>query len=104
MLVSTRRSEIEPSSVYGHYLIGFVYYFTGLYEDAESHFLSALDSGAGPGEARLGLADVYTRLEKWEDVIVQLDAYLKENRFTSKRPRIEAARDEAVRKLGDQHR
>lgn len=96
--------EIEPSSLYSHLLIGIVYYLTGLYEDAESHFLSALDSGAGLGEARLGLAEVYLRVEKWESAIVQLNAYLKENPFTAKRPRIEDARDKAVRKLGDHHR
>jgi tetratricopeptide (TPR) repeat protein len=91
--------EIQPSSPFGHYLTGVVYYMTGFYETAEPHLQRALESGSGMGFARLALANVYIRMQEWENVVLQLDAYLEENRFASNRPSVKEARAHAAQKL-----
>jgi tetratricopeptide (TPR) repeat protein len=94
--------EIQPSSASGRYLTGVVYYLTGVYEEAEAHFQLALDFGLRA--SRLALANVYQQIQAWDDVVIQLDAYLRENRFASNRPWIEEARDEAAQRIGDRRR
>lgn len=91
--------EIQPSSPFGHYLTGIVYYLTEFYEEAIPHFERALESGAGMGFARLALANVYIRMQEWENVVLQLDAYLEEYRFASNRPWVKEARADAAQKL-----
>lgn len=54
--------------------------------------------------SRLALANIYSKTQEWEDVVVQLDGYLRENRFASNRPWIEEARDEAAQRIGDRGR
>jgi tetratricopeptide (TPR) repeat protein len=91
--------ELQPSSPIGHYLLGVVYQKAKFYEESIPHFERALDSGAGVGVARLGLANTYLAMQDWENVVLQLDAYLEEYRFASDRPWVKETRSLAARKL-----
>ena len=89
----------QPSSPFGHYLTGIVYHMTKFYEEAIPHFERALDSGAGMGYARLALANTFIKMEEWENVLLQLDAYLEEYRFATNRPWVKETRAQAAQKL-----
>ena len=91
--------EIQPSSPFGHYLTGVVYHLTKFYEEAIPHFERAVESGAGMGFARVALANTYIRMQEWENVVLQLDAYLEEHRFASNRPWVRETRALAAQKL-----
>jgi tetratricopeptide (TPR) repeat protein len=91
--------ELQPSSPFGHYLTGVVYYLTGFYETAEEHLQRAAKSGVEMAFARLALANVYIRMKEWENVVLQLDAYLEENPFAANRSWVKEVRMEAADKL-----
>jgi tetratricopeptide (TPR) repeat protein len=91
--------RVEPRSVQAQYLVGVVYYMTSFFEEAETHFKKALEySGDRMLFARLALADVYIRIQEWDNVVVQLDAYLQRNPFGQNRELIRSVRDDAAKK------
>jgi len=90
----------EPSNPVAFYYTGVVYYLTSFFEEAESYFKRALESGDRRMKpARLALADIYVRLQEWDSVVVQLEAYLKEVPFATNRKTILHVRDVAVQNL-----
>lgn len=91
--------EIQPTSAFGHYLIGVVYHMTKFYEEAIPHLERAVSSGSGIGYARLALANTYIGMEEWENVVLQLDAYLERYPFARNRPWVKETRELAARKL-----
>ena len=91
--------ELQPSSAVAHCLTGVVYYKTGFFEDAEFHLLRALDNGSRSRLARLALAGLYIHTQEWTNALLQLDAYLAENRFSSDRHWIRILRQELAEKV-----
>jgi tetratricopeptide (TPR) repeat protein len=91
---------IQPTNGAAQYLIGSVYFATQFFEEAEMHFKKALEySGGALVGSRLALADVYIRIQEWDNVVVQLDAYLDEMPFVANRGLIRSVRDEAAKKI-----
>jgi tetratricopeptide (TPR) repeat protein len=91
--------RVQPTSAPAQYLVGVVYYLTSFFEEAEMHFKKAVEySGDGMIIARLALADVYLRIQEWENVVVQLDAYLQRNPLGRNREVIRSVRDDAAKK------
>jgi len=92
--------KIQPESAIAQYLTGVVYYLTRFFEEAEAHFNKALEfSGGRLVISRLALADVYVRIQEWDNVVVQLDAYLKAVPSGANRVLIRSVRDDAAKKL-----
>jgi tetratricopeptide (TPR) repeat protein len=92
--------EVQPNAPLADYWTGVVYYLTGFYEEAESHFKKALASGdPRMTVAHLALADIYVHLFEWDSVVVQLDEYLEAAPYASNRARIRIARSLALEKL-----
>jgi len=92
--------EIQPGAPLALYGTGVVYYVTGFYEESESYFKKALDSGDPRVVlAHLALADMYLRLQEWDNVVVQLDQYLERVPFASNRVKIRGVRNAAFEKL-----
>jgi tetratricopeptide (TPR) repeat protein len=89
---------IQPSSPFGHYLTGVVYYLTGFYETAEEHLQRASKSAEAPF-SRLALANVYVKMKEWGNVVLQLDAFLEENPFAANRSLVKELRQGAADKL-----
>jgi Flp pilus assembly protein TadD len=83
--------RLEPDSSMAHYLLGNATYRFALYEEAETHLKRALEID-GMAAARLMLANLYARLEKWDEALVQLDAYLAENPKAANRAEVEQVR------------
>ena len=93
-------TRIQPSSTFAEYLTGVVYYMTHFFEEAETHFKRALElSEDRLVLSRLALADIYFRIQEWENVVDQLNAYLQAVPFGSGLVAIRAMRDDAARKL-----
>jgi Tfp pilus assembly protein PilF len=91
--------KIQPSSPVAAYLTGVVYYVTQFFEEAEMHFKKALDFSEGRLIlSRLALADIYVRLQEWDSVVAELDAYLQAIPFGTNRERVRSLRDEIARK------
>jgi tetratricopeptide (TPR) repeat protein len=90
----------QPGNPSAYYYTGVVYYLTSFFEESESYFKKALESGDRRMKpARLALADIYVRLREWDSVVVQLEAYLKEVPWASNRKTVLHVRDVAVRNL-----
>ena len=79
--------KLNPRSAVGYFLLGQANYKSEFLEEAETAFKKAHDLDPQMSVAsRLMLANVYVKLQKWEDVIENLDAYLKENPKAADRP------------------
>jgi len=94
-----RGFEIQAGAPIAHYLTGIVYFVTGFYEEAESHFKKALSGGSSMINSRLALAEIYIRLKEWDSVVLQLDEYLDEVPYAPNRVRIRSVRNAAAEKL-----
>jgi tetratricopeptide (TPR) repeat protein len=93
-------ARLQPSSPVAAYLTGVVYYMTHFFEEAEMHFKKALEFSSGRlVQSRLALADIYFRIQEWDNVVNQLDAYLAFAPFAADRVAVRAWRDDAARKL-----
>jgi tetratricopeptide (TPR) repeat protein len=93
-------TRVQAASPVAEYLTGVVYYMTHFFEEAETHFKKALEfSGGQLILSRLALADIYFRIQEWDNVVNQLDAYLAAAPFAADRAKIRARRDDAARKL-----
>ena len=92
--------EIQPTAALANYWAGVVYYLTAFYEESESYFKKALETGdPRMVPAHLALADIYVRLREWDGVVVQLDRYLESVPFAPNRARVRAARNAAFERL-----
>ena len=77
--------EIRPGSAIVHCLIGATKVKVQSYEAAEKSFLRALDLDSDLSAARLMLASLYLKQEKWDAAIEQLQQYLEDNPFAPDR-------------------
>ena len=85
--------KLNPRSAVGYFLLGQANYRSDFLEEAEAAFKKAHDLDPHMGAARLMLANVYVKLEKWENVLEHLDAYLKENPKAVDRASVEQMRE-----------
>jgi Tfp pilus assembly protein PilF len=93
-------TRVQPSSAVAAYLTGVVYYTTRFFEEAETHFKKALDFSEGRLVlSRLALADIYVRMQEWDNVVAELDTYLAMVPFGSTNILIRSVRDDAARKM-----
>jgi len=84
--------KLNPRSAVGHFLLGQANYRSGFLEEAEAAFKRAHDLDPHLIAVRLMLANVYVKLERWNDVLENLDAYLKENPKAADRASVEEMR------------
>src|SRR5207249_9657497 len=69
--------KVNPRSGLAYFLLGQANYKSSFLDEAEAAFKKAQDLDPKLTTARLMLANVYVKEEKWQDVINTLDAYLK---------------------------
>jgi tetratricopeptide (TPR) repeat protein len=77
--------EIRPASAVAHCLIGAAKAKAQSHDEAEKSFLRALDLDSSFSAARLMLANLYLRQEKWDAAIEHLQQYLEDHPFASDR-------------------
>jgi tetratricopeptide (TPR) repeat protein len=87
---------IRPNSTIGHCLLGMAYFKNQSYEAAEETLRKALGMDKRFGAARLMLANVCMRQERWKEAIEHIDVYLEEHPFSPDRGKIRSLREEIV--------
>jgi len=80
--------KLRPTSAMAHYYLGTAYYKSAFYEEAEASLKKALDLDSNMSSVRLMLVNVYRQQNRGQDILNQLDAYLKENPKASNRAEI----------------
>jgi tetratricopeptide (TPR) repeat protein len=91
--------KLNPRSAIGYFLLGQANYKSDFLEEAESAFKKAQGLDPRMSPVRLMLANVYVKLEKWPEVLENLDAYLKENPKASDRASVEQMRARIAKSL-----
>jgi tetratricopeptide (TPR) repeat protein len=91
--------KLNPRSAVAYFLLGQANYKSDFLEEAETAFKRAHDLEPHMTAVRLMLANVYVKLEKWPDVLENLDAYLKENPKASDRASVEQMRARIAKNL-----
>ena len=89
--------KLNPRSAVGYFLLGQANYQSSFFEEAETAFKKTLDLDPRISSARLMLANVDVKLERWDDVLANIDAYLKENPKASDRASVEQMRARIVK-------
>jgi tetratricopeptide (TPR) repeat protein len=89
--------KLNPRSGVGFFLLGQANYKSDFLEEAEVAFKRAHDLDPRMTAARLMLANIYVKQQKWDDVIENLDAYLKENPKAADRASVEEMRAKIVK-------
>jgi len=92
-------TRIEPRNPTIYYLLGVLFYRAHSYRFAEASFNEALSIDLHMGSARLALANVYIRQQKWKEALNQFDLYLAENPKASDRAQVEAVRAKVIQQL-----
>jgi Flp pilus assembly protein TadD len=84
--------KLRPTSGTAHYYLGTAYYKSAFYEEAEVSLKKALDLEPSMSSIRLMLVNVYRQQNRGQDILDQLDAYLKENPKASNKAEIAQTR------------
>ena len=92
-------TKLNPRSAMGYFLLGQANYRSEFLEEAEIAFKKAHALDPRMSVARLMLANVYVKLQKWDDVIENLDEYLKENPKAADRASVEQMRARIVKSI-----
>ena len=91
--------KLNPRSASAYFLLGQANYRSSFYQEAEEAFKKGIEIDPNLGAARLMLANVYVKQERWPEVLDTLDIYLKDNPKAADRVSIEEMRDNIAKKL-----
>lgn len=97
ILKDASKLDTHNSSIF--YLIGVTFYKSRSYKIAEASFTEALKIDSTLGAARLALANIYIRQQKWMDALEQFDTYLSQNPKAADRSQVEAIRTKVIQQL-----
>jgi Flp pilus assembly protein TadD len=89
--------KLNPRSASGYYLLGLANYKSSFLEEAEAAFKKAHDLNPRLSRIHLLLANIHWRQGKWQDVVENIDAYLKENPKAPDRGAVEELRAKVVK-------
>jgi tetratricopeptide (TPR) repeat protein len=89
--------KLNPRSATGYFLLGQANYRSDFLEEAETAFKKAHNLDPRIGAARLMLANIYVKLQKWDNVLDNLDSYLKEYPKAADRASVEQMRERIVK-------
>jgi len=85
-------AKLNPRSATAYFLLGQANYRSSFFEEAEAAFKKAQFIDPNLTSARLMLANVYVKQQRWNDVLETLDSYLKDNPKAADRASVEALR------------
>jgi tetratricopeptide (TPR) repeat protein len=89
--------KLNPRSANGYYLLGLANYKSSFLEEAETAFKKAHYLNPKLSRIDLLLANIHWRQQKWQDVLQNIDAYLKENPKATDRAAVEELRAKVIR-------
>jgi Flp pilus assembly protein TadD len=91
--------KLNPRSTTAHYLLGMANYRSEFYDEAEQSFKRALELDGRMPAVRLMLANLYIKLQKWDNALQHLDAWLANNPKAAERAQIQETRAKVAQRL-----
>lgn len=93
--------KLNPRSASAYFLLGQANYRSSFFQEAEAAFKKGMELDPNLSAARLMLANVYLKQERWPEVLDLLDTYLKDNPKAADRASVEELRDTVAKRLPD---
>ena len=84
---------LDPLAPRVNFYLGTALYRVGSYERAESLLLNALERDGTLHQARMTLLNIYTRQQRYDAALEQINAYLEANPEAPQKEQLEAFRD-----------
>jgi tetratricopeptide (TPR) repeat protein len=100
VVILDRAIEITANTASAHYYLGATHYRLDLLDRAEHHLLRARELDKSFGPVLLMLSNVYVKQGRWELVLAQLDAYLREHPDAPDREAIIEVRSRILQQRG----
>ena len=91
--------KLGPRSAMAYYFLGAANYKSSFFEEAEAALKKARELNPNLSAARLILANVYVKQNRWQDVLDNLSAYLQENPNANDRAAVEEMRARIAKTL-----
>jgi tetratricopeptide (TPR) repeat protein len=91
--------KLGPRSAMAYYFLGAANYKSSFFEEAEAALKKARELNPNLSAARLILANVYVKQNRWQDVLDNLSAYLQENPNANDRVAVEEMRGRIAKTL-----
>ena len=91
--------KLGPRSAMAYYFLGAANYKSSFFEEAEAALKRARELNPNLSSARLILANVYMKQNRWQDVLDNLTAYLQENPKANDRAAVEEMRSRIAKTL-----
>lgn len=91
--------KMKPDASFAYYLMGIAEMRGAGYASAEKNLRKALEIEPRLRWARIALANLYMKQDKWNEAIAEFDAYLNEFTKVSNRSEVQQARDKIAARL-----
>jgi len=91
--------KVKPDASFAYYLLGVAHMRGENYPKAEQNLRKALELEAHLRWARIALADIYMKQNKWSEAAAEFDAYLEQFKKVSNRGEVEEARKKVVARM-----
>jgi len=91
--------KMKPDASFAYYLLGVAHIRGGNYARAEQDLRKALDIETQLRWARIALANVYMKQNRWREALAEFDAYLEQFRKVSNRGEVEETRKKVAAQL-----
>jgi superkiller protein 3 len=91
--------KIKPASATAHFYLGTAYYKSDFYNEAEESLKKACDLDPKLSVARLMLVNVYMKQKRWNNLVEQIDIFIKENPNAKERKPMEELRQKITKEL-----
>ena len=91
--------KIRPGSATAHFYLGTAYYKSEFYKEAEQSLKKACELDSSMSVARLMLVNVYLKQKRWNDLVEQLDIFIKQNPNAKERKAMEDLRQKITKEL-----
>ncbi|MBI4474662.1 MAG: tetratricopeptide repeat protein [Acidobacteria bacterium] len=97
-----RALRIAPNFMEAAFHLGSTLYHAGHFEDAEKVLMRGLKAVPAASKLRLMLANVFVKERKYDQALLQIDAYLEENPDGPERPSAETTRSQLIQAMDRQ--
>jgi lipoprotein NlpI len=91
--------KLKPDAAFAYYLLGVAHIRGGNYAKAEANLRKAIEIEGQLRWARIALANVYMKQNKWKEALVEFDSYLEQFRKVSNRGEVEETRNKVAAQL-----
>jgi Flp pilus assembly protein TadD len=91
--------KMKPASATAHFYLGTAYYKSDFYNEAEASLKKAVQLDSKLSVARLMLVNVYLKQKRWNNLVEQIDIFIKDNPNAKERKPMEELRQKITKEL-----